>query len=338
MNVLLTSSGLETEVIEKEFKKMLQKAPSEIRAMFIPVAANSPDAIDVLPKCLNDLVKCEIKRENIFVYDLHDTIQDNLIEKYDVIYLCGGSPQYLLRRIKEIGNIRMVYVSLDGDNASLHDSFRNMNGAFQRTVNAIHILQEYNIKVTINLIINHENYQRIGKITEFFKNDLGVPCRVAPILDVGRGKYMGNKLSLHEISIAISEWCQASGIDDKRLVKKFIESGGNKVNTISNIADCGVGNRMVFIKSNGEVCLCPTLTSSESKEFVFGSVRDDEIENIWYKSVKRKRFEDIHCNDKDCKLSSICKGGCRSRAFFMSNDVMAQDPLPCYHLNRLLGE
>lgn len=101
MKVLLTSCGLETKIIEKTFMDMLPKLPSEIRAMFIPTAANSPDAIEVLPKCLNDLLKCGIKRENIFVYDLHDEMEDNISDIYDVIYLCGGSPEYLLRRINE---------------------------------------------------------------------------------------------------------------------------------------------------------------------------------------------------------------------------------------------
>ncbi len=101
MNVILTSCGLETKRIEKLFTDMLQKSPSEIKAIFIPTAANAPDAIDVLPKCLNDLLKCRIKRENIFVYDLYDEIEDEMIRSYDVIYLCGGSPDYLLRRINE---------------------------------------------------------------------------------------------------------------------------------------------------------------------------------------------------------------------------------------------
>lgn len=101
MNVILTSCGLETQRIEKLFTDMLPKSPSETKAIFIPTAANSPDAIDVLPKCLNDLVKCSIERDNIFVYDLHDTIESNIINSYDVIYLCGGSPDYLLKRINE---------------------------------------------------------------------------------------------------------------------------------------------------------------------------------------------------------------------------------------------
>ena len=103
MNVLLTSCGLETKIIEQAFQKMLNKEPSSIKAMFIPTAANYPDAIEVLPKCLNDLLKCGIARENIFVYDLHDEICTDLSERYDVIYLCGGDPNYLLKRVNELG-------------------------------------------------------------------------------------------------------------------------------------------------------------------------------------------------------------------------------------------
>lgn len=116
MNVLLTSCGLETKKIEKAFMEMLPKEPSDIKAMFIPTAANTPDAIEVLPKCLNDLLKCGIRRENIFVYDLHDTIEDNIYENHDVIYLCGGSSQYLLRRINEQGFREKLaeYIKHDG--------------------------------------------------------------------------------------------------------------------------------------------------------------------------------------------------------------------------------
>ncbi|MCH5200022.1 MAG: Type 1 glutamine amidotransferase-like domain-containing protein [Oscillospiraceae bacterium] len=103
MNVLLTSCGLETKAIEQTFLKMLNKAPSQAKAMFVPTAAISPDAIEVLPKCLNDLLKCGIARENIFVCDLHDALNVSISDEYDVIYLCGGDPTYLLRRIREHG-------------------------------------------------------------------------------------------------------------------------------------------------------------------------------------------------------------------------------------------
>lgn len=103
MNVLLTSCGLETKTIEAAFMAMLPKPLESIKAMFVPTAAISPDAIEVLPKCLNDLLKCGIKRENICVYDLHEPMGETALKLYDVIYLCGGDSEYLLKRINESG-------------------------------------------------------------------------------------------------------------------------------------------------------------------------------------------------------------------------------------------
>ena len=103
MNVLLTSCGLETQAITDTFLRMLPKPPADTRALFIPTAACNPDAIEVLPKCLNDLLKCVVPRENITVHDLHDPIEGQLSEHWDAVYICGGETRYLLRRINEQG-------------------------------------------------------------------------------------------------------------------------------------------------------------------------------------------------------------------------------------------
>lgn len=101
MKLLLTSCGLATEGIQNKFMSFFDKDIQEVRAVFIPTAANSADAIEVLPKCMNDLLKCGITKENINVYDLHiPMIIDDLMQ-YDVMYICGGDPQYLLERINE---------------------------------------------------------------------------------------------------------------------------------------------------------------------------------------------------------------------------------------------
>ena len=65
MKVLLTSCGFETEEINNVFTNMLPKEASEVKALFIPTAAVFPDAIEVLPECMHDLLKAGIKKENI---------------------------------------------------------------------------------------------------------------------------------------------------------------------------------------------------------------------------------------------------------------------------------
>jgi peptidase E len=101
MRVLLTSCGLETEEIKEKFLELLKKDMSSVKALFIPTAAIDADAISVLPKCMNDLLKCDIKKENITVYDLYKPMTADEVKQYDVVYICGGNTEYLLNRINE---------------------------------------------------------------------------------------------------------------------------------------------------------------------------------------------------------------------------------------------
>ena len=103
MRVLLTSAGLETEEIKECFLDMAGKDMSLVKALFIPTAAIDADAIEVLPKCMNDLLKCGILDKNIVVYDLHAKIEFENLQQYDVVYLCGGNTRYLLERINATG-------------------------------------------------------------------------------------------------------------------------------------------------------------------------------------------------------------------------------------------
>lgn len=99
MRVLLTSAGLETEEIKDCFMNMVAKDASIVKALFIPTAAIDAGAIEVLPKCMNDLLKCGILDKNIKVYDLHAGMEMEELQQYDVVYLCGGNTHYLLERI-----------------------------------------------------------------------------------------------------------------------------------------------------------------------------------------------------------------------------------------------
>ena len=103
MRVMLTSCGLETEQIKEHFLRMLGKEPAETKALFIPTAAIDADAIEVLPKCMNDLLKCGIPKDNISVFDLHQNMPVDELETYDVVYLTGGRTSYLLERINDTG-------------------------------------------------------------------------------------------------------------------------------------------------------------------------------------------------------------------------------------------
>lgn len=99
--ILLTSAGFENKVIGGIFHELVEKKPEKIKALFIPTAAINPDAIKVLPKCLDDLLNAGVLSENIKVFDLHCRRSYEELCKFDTIYVCGGDTEYLLQRIND---------------------------------------------------------------------------------------------------------------------------------------------------------------------------------------------------------------------------------------------
>lgn len=101
-NVLLTSTGFENENIKNKFLSLLKRNVEDVKVLFVIAAANDPDAVRILSKCLDDLTICNIKDENITIYDMHKAIIDEDLKKYDAIYVCGGSTRRLLNKMNEI--------------------------------------------------------------------------------------------------------------------------------------------------------------------------------------------------------------------------------------------
>ena len=116
MKVLLTSAGFENKRIEETFLALTGKEPEDIKVVFIPAAAIDPDAIEVLPKCLHDLLDCGIPKDNIRVYDLHADMSREELMGYDAVYVCGGNTEYLLERINEKGfrNTLLFFIKQGG--------------------------------------------------------------------------------------------------------------------------------------------------------------------------------------------------------------------------------
>lgn len=100
--ILLTSTGFENDNIKNKFLELLNCDVTKARVLFIITAANDPDAVRILSKCLDDLTNCDIPDENITIYDMHRLLTQDKINRYDAIYVCGGSTKYLIDRISEL--------------------------------------------------------------------------------------------------------------------------------------------------------------------------------------------------------------------------------------------
>jgi radical SAM protein with 4Fe4S-binding SPASM domain len=89
---------------------------------------------------------------------------------------------------------------------------------------------------------------------------------------------------------------------------------------------CPAGTHYMGIRPNGDVTPCPYLP-------VFaGTLRSSSLADLWTSSelfadIRRRTSLGGRCGE--CELNGQC-GGCRARAYGMTGDLMAEDPL-CTH-------
>ena len=103
--------------------------------------------------------------------------------------------------------------------------------------------------------------------------------------------------------------------------------GSSPIRTYSGGAGgCPAGTHYMGIRPNGDVTPCPYLP-------VFaGSLRRASLSDLWTSSelftgIRLRKSLGGRCGE--CEMNAHC-GGCRARAFGMTGDVMAEDPL-CTH-------
>jgi len=104
-------------------------------------------------------------------------------------------------------------------------------------------------------------------------------------------------------------------------------SGLSRIRTYSGGAGgCPAGTHYMGIRPNGDVTPCPYLP-------VFaGTLRTSSLADLWTSSelftgIRRRTSLGGRCGE--CEMNGHC-GGCRARAYGMTGDLMAEDPL-CTH-------
>ena len=103
--------------------------------------------------------------------------------------------------------------------------------------------------------------------------------------------------------------------------------GSSPIRTYSGGAGgCPAGTHYMGIRPNGDVTPCPYLP-------VFaGTLRSSSLADLWTSSalftdIRRRTSLGGRCGE--CEMNGHC-GGCRARAYGMTGDLMAEDPL-CTH-------
>ena len=242
--------------------------------------------------------------------------------------------QESIARLKEAGVLALSF-SLDGASAETHDKFRQAKGAFDAVIRAAEIARTAGVRFQINTTLCKTNMDEVAGIIELAKR-LGAYCFNAFILvPTGRGKNMADQIldplqyevMLNELlrlklesSIEVRVTC---GPQFARVCQQARLKG-----LVGEVNGCMGGRGFGFISYRGDVQTCGFLDVPAGNLVENGY----NFKKIWLESQLLNEVRDLSgytgkC--RTCEYAALC-GGCRARAYAVSGDYLASDPLCSY--------
>jgi heme b synthase len=246
--------------------------------------------------------------------------------------------------------IRIVSLSLDGSEESVHDDFRSQKGAFAGTINAARLFRENGIEFIINSSFTKRNQEEIPKVYKLAK-ELGASAwYMFMIVPTGRGEAIMNELISKEDYEEILDWHYDMEKEEDtmlvrptcaphyyRVVLQQSKKKGEKFNRRSlkfstgGAKGCIAGQLICLIDVDGNVLPCSYFPRPA------GNIREKSFREIWENSELFRELRDFKkykgkCGS--CEYINVC-GGCRARAYSMHGDYLAEEPF-CGYLPRKL--
>lgn len=247
------------------------------------------------------------------------------------------------RRLADAG-ARGLSLSLDALDADTHDRFRNVRGAWRNTVEGAAILGRTGLPFIVQTTAGAHNLHELEAIADFAHDHLAARVwNLYFLVPTGRGQFVSD-LTPAQYDAVLAALYRIQRKYDRRMlvnakcaphyIKTLLEQAADTdaadvspIRTYSGGAGgCPAGTHYLGIRPNGDVTPCPYLP-------VFGgTLRSTPLADIWSSSdlfvgIRQRAALGGRCGS--CEMNAHC-GGCRARAYGMTGEVMAEDPL-CTH-------
>lgn len=258
----------------------------------------------------------------------------------------------ICEKIKQSG-IRIVSLSLDGADETVHDDFRSEKGAFAGTINAARLFKKHGIEFIINSSFTKRNQEQIPLVYKLAKELGATAWYMFMIVPTGRGQEIMNELISKEDYDKILDWhydmekeedlllvrptcaphyyrvtLQRAKEDGEKFKKRTLKfsTGGSK--------GCLAGQLICLIDVDGNVLPCSYFNLPA------GNVREKSFREIWEGSELFRDLRDFkkykgRCGA--CEYVNVC-GGCRARAYSVYGDYLEEEPFCSYKPKRLERE
>ena len=244
----------------------------------------------------------------------------------------------LARRLQDAG-ARGISLSLDALDPEAHDGFRRVRGAWRNTVDGAQILRRVGLPFIVQTTVGRHNLGHLEAIADFAHAELAATVwNLYFLVQTGRGQFVSDLSPgeydgvLGELSRIQTRYAGRMLVNAKcapHYVKHLFEEDPASpfLKTYAGGAGgCPAGTHYLGIRPNGDVTPCPYLP------LFGGNLQRESLSEVWneselFRSIRQRKQLGGRCGA--CEFNGLC-GGCRARAYGMTGDYMAEDPLCSY--------
>ncbi len=248
------------------------------------------------------------------------------------------------RLLKE-AEIRYVGVSLDSCRPEVHDSFRGVDGAYQRAIDGLKNARDADLKTGLRVTLTKDNWHEIPALLALTL-DMEIPrfC-LYHLVPVGRAAEISDRDVSPEERRSVIKFLAEAAVELKdeeieilstdspmdgayllEMLKNDPEKRERVRRLLLNAGGCTAGIKVANINHRGDVLPCHFMP-----EVVVGNVRERSFEDIWIDNPVPEllALRDIRSHLKgacgECEYLEVC-GGCRQKARYYCGDVCGEDP------------
>lgn len=261
-----------------------------------------------------------------------------------------------LERVREVG-VRRIALSLDGPDAPTHDFFRGFRGSFERTLRILQTAQELGLSTQVNTTVTRYNRHKLEAMVPFLEKYGIVQWSVFFLVPTGRGQRADmitpeqheeifhwlwelSKKAPFDIKATAAQHFRRVAIQRERETlrqsgeKKPVRFAGAGFRYADGLhrPTQGVndGKGLVFVSHVGDVFPSGFLPLRE------GNVRTHSLVDIYRNGSVFRQLRDpslLKGKCGRCEYRLVC-GGNRGRAYAMTGDYLAEEPMCIYQPQR----
>jgi radical SAM protein with 4Fe4S-binding SPASM domain len=235
--------------------------------------------------------------------------------------------------------VRGLALSLDALDPERHDRFRAVKGAWNNTVRGASILHDVGLPFIVQTTVGRHNLDELEQIAEFAHEKMSAKVwNLYFLVQTGRGQFVSDiepdeydrvLATLHELQERYRDRMIVNAKCAPHYVKTVFERDPDSpfLKSYSGGAGgCPAGTHYMGIRPNGDVTPCPYLP------MFGGNLKNESLSDVWehselFQDMRRRSELGGRCGS--CEFNATC-GGCRARAYGVTGDVLAEDPLCSY--------